>query len=181
MTSRPPPPLPRGRYGARFLDRADEVTRASSASKYIAVVENLHAGRRRRGFTVQNCAQLVLSDPAAACPVRENGQVPAADEPAVQMLATALIRLAEVGEWLDVHGALDRKGNLRSAARAERRMQSHALKLMSALGLTPAGRVRIGALLTATVDLATALSHPDPDTRADLMQRAGLPPPGGRC
>src|SRR5262249_26276480 len=118
---------------------------------------------------------------AAACPVRENGQLPAADEPAVQMLATALIRLGDVGAWLDAHGALARRATRRRPARAERRLQPPPLKLMSALGLTPASRVRIGAQLTATVDLATALSHPDEAKRAELLADAGLTPgDGGR-
>ena len=53
---------------------------------------------------------------SANAPVKD-----AADDIALTLLATTLCRLDTVGEWLDEHGPLDRKGKPRSAASWERR------------------------------------------------------------
>jgi hypothetical protein len=90
------------------------------------------------------------------------------------MLATVECRLEDVGAWLDEHGSLDKRGKPRSAADKERRLQSHALRLMKELGMTPASRAKLGLNLAKTVDLAQAMSHPDPERRAELMRQAGL-------
>jgi hypothetical protein len=50
---------------------------------------------------------------------------------------------------------------------------------MKELGMTPASRAKLGLNLAKTVDLATALSHPDPERRAELMREAGLEPGRG--
>lgn len=111
---------------------------------------------------------------AQAVPVREHGQLPAADRGVVVMLATVECRLEDVGIFLDREGSLDRKGKPRSAAGHERRLQSHALRLMRELGLTPQSRAKLGVNLARTVDLAQAMSHPDPAERQRLLAEAGL-------
>jgi hypothetical protein len=87
--------------------------------------------------------------------------------------------LEDVGGWLDVHGVLDRRGRERSAARWERRLRGEALRYLDALGMTPKSRARLGLDLARTADLATAMSEPDPQRRAELLRQAGLGPAGG--
>jgi hypothetical protein len=112
---------------------------------------------------------------AAAAPVRDSdGSLPAHDQAVVQMLATALCRLEDVGAWLDEHGVIDGKGKVRSAAGWERRLQSHALKLMAALGMTPQSRAKLGLNLARTADLAQAMSNPNPTERAKELAALGI-------
>jgi hypothetical protein len=112
---------------------------------------------------------------AAAAPVRNpDGSLPVHDQVAVQMLASALCRLEDVGVWLDEHGVLDAKGKPRSAAGWERRLQSHALKLMASLGMTPQSRAKLGLNLAKTADLAQAMSNPNPVQKAREMAELGL-------
>jgi hypothetical protein len=112
---------------------------------------------------------------AASVPVKD-----AADDVALTLLATTLCRLDSVGEWLDAHGPLDRKGKPRSAASWERRYTSAAMKQLAALGMTPASRAKLGVNLARAVDLAQALSEPDEQRRTALLADAGLAPTGGQ-
>jgi hypothetical protein len=110
---------------------------------------------------------------AEAAPVREQGRLPTADSAMVTLTARTLARLESVSGWLDEHGSLDKRGKVRSAANHEQRLISKASKLLAALGMSPAARVKIGAQL-ATVDLAQAMSEPDPVKRATQLGELGL-------
>jgi hypothetical protein len=41
--------------------------------------------------------------------------------------------------------------------------------------MTPRSRAKLGVDLAGVVDVATAISEPDPNRRAELMREAGLP------
>src|SRR4051794_21509149 len=91
-------------------------------------------------------------------PVRGPGDtLPAHDREAVRHLARCLVRLDDVGAWLDAHGGvLDRRGRERSAAKAERRLRAEAAKWLAALGMTPVARARLGLDLVRATNLAEA-------------------------
>jgi hypothetical protein len=138
------------------------------ATKHAAHAEVLPA-------RVSEKARAVAAEIAVAAPVRDSdGGLPVHDQEVVKMLATVLCRLDSLGQWLDKNGSLDRRGKVRSAANWERRLQSQALRFMKELGLTPSSRAKLGLNLAKTVDLAQAMSHPDPQRRAELMAEAGL-------
>ena len=123
-------------------------------------------------------AAAIAAELATAAPVRaSDGALPVHDQEVVRLLARTLCRLDDVSKYLDRVGALDRKGKLRSAARAEQRLTSQATKLLSALGMTPSSRVKLGLALAKTADLATAMSEPDPSKRERLLVEAGLQDP----
>jgi hypothetical protein len=115
---------------------------------------------------------------AAAAPVRDGDSLPAADAATVRLAARTLARLESVSAWLDVHGPLDKRGKPRSAANWERRLTATAAKLLASLGMNPQARARLGVDIQR-IDLATAMSHPDPERRAELMREAGLQPTEG--
>ncbi len=103
-----------------------------------------------------------------------DGTLPAADTVVVRLFAEALCRLDSVAADIREHGWKDCKsGDPRPVAEYERRLRQEALHFAEALGMTPASRARLGLDLTRTVDLATAMSHPDPHRRRELMRDAG--------
>jgi hypothetical protein len=53
-------------------------------------------------------------------------------------------------------------------------LRAEALDLAESLGMTPRSRARLGLDLSRTVDLATAMSEPDDERRAELLREAGL-------
>ncbi len=111
---------------------------------------------------------------AAAAPVRvANNQLPPADAHTVRLAARTLARLESVSAWIDEHGPLDAKGKPRSAANWERRLTSTAAKLLASLGMNPAARARLGVDVKR-IDLATAMSNPDPKLRAQQLRELGL-------
>jgi hypothetical protein len=126
-------------------------------------------------------AQALTDVLAAAAPVRDGaGGLPEADRAMVVLLARTLCRLEAVGEWLDANGPLDRRGRPRSALRAESKLSNQAVAYFKELGLTPRSRAALGLDLARVVDLASAMSEPDPERRAALLRQAGLQPgPGG--
>jgi hypothetical protein len=123
-------------------------------------------------------AAAIAAELAVQAPVRgPGGALPIHDVEVVRLLAQTLCRLEDLSVWLDKHGTLDRRGKVRSAALWERRLSSQALKLLSALGMTPSSRVKLGLALARTVDLATAMSERDPSKRERLLSEAGLQDP----
>lgn len=120
-------------------------------------------------------AAAIAAELAADAPVRgADGGLPAHDREAVRQLARCLVRLDDVGAYLDEHGPLDRRGRERSACKAERRLRGEAARWLAVLGMTPTSRAKLGLDLARTVSVAEALSEPDAERRADLMREAGL-------
>jgi hypothetical protein len=87
---------------------------------------------------------------AESAPVREDGEVPAADVAAVRLLATTLCRLDDVNEYVARRGWQDDEGRPRPVLDYEQRLRGHALDQMEALGMTPRSRAKLG------LDLARA-------------------------
>ena len=88
---------------------------------------------------------------AADTPVREaDGGLPAADVPAVRMLAEVLCRLDRIAEYLTRRGWQDDDGLPRPVLDYEARLRSHSLDLLKELGMTPRSRAALG------LDLARA-------------------------
>ena len=67
----------------------------------------------------------------------------------------------------------------RPAVEFERRLRAEARDHAAELGLTPRSRAALGLDLARSIDLATAMSEPDPAVRASLLRRAGLAEPEG--
>src|ERR1700691_4600138 len=169
--------------------RAQKQSGTERAAKVARKIPKPPPKGNRRAVTHGAHSQILparLSDKAAAiaaelavqAPVRgPGGALPVHDEEVVRLLAQTLCRIEDVKAWLDTHGVLDRRGKVRSAALWERRLSSQGLKLLSALGMTPSSRVKLGLALAKTVDLASAMSERDPSKRERLLAEAGLQDP----
>ena len=115
---------------------------------------------------------------AADAPLRDSaGELPRHDAVAVHELAEALCRLEDVRAHLRDTGWIDQKtGEPRTAVLAvEDRLAGRVGRLLDVLGMTPKSRAALGLDLARTVDLATAMSEPDPALRRSLMHQAGAP------
>ena len=53
-------------------------------------------------------------------------------------------------------------------------MRREAADYLDALGMTPKSRAKLGLDLQRTVDLASAMSEPDAERRAELLREAGI-------
>jgi hypothetical protein len=113
---------------------------------------------------------------AAAAPVRDDaGELPVADEPVVELAALALCRVRRVSAWLDAFGFMDeRTGDVRPAVRYLEEATRTADRLLGSLGMTPTSRAKLGLDLVRQIDLATAMSEPDPVLRCQLLREAGV-------
>lgn len=116
---------------------------------------------------------------AADAPLRSGaGELPAHDGAIVTLLAQCLLRLEDVAANVVAFGVLEqrgkRKGQVRPAAELEAKLRREAAGYLDALGMTPKSRAALGLDLARTVDLATAMSEPDADRRAELMREAGV-------
>jgi hypothetical protein len=85
---------------------------------------------------------------AEAAPVREpDGSLPAADAVAVERAARSLKRYRSVSSWLDLHGRLDEKGEVRPAAELELKCERELGRALDDLGMTPMARSKLGLRL----------------------------------
>lgn len=109
-------------------------------------------------------------------PLRDaRNELPRHDAVQVALLAEVLCRLDDVNAYLSARGYLDGKGNVRPAAELAGRMRREASDYLDALGMTPKSRAKLGLDLARTTDLATAMSEPDDERRAELLREAGVP------
>ena len=143
-----------------------------------------YGARRHGGYSAVTAERLaprtreIYDALALDAPLRDqSGELPAADAGIVTLLAQALCRLEDVTGYLTETGWLDQKtGEPRPAVlEIERRLQALAAGFMDRLGMTPTSRAKLGLDLTRTVDLAQAMSCPDPVRRAELLRQAGVP------
>ena len=116
---------------------------------------------------------------ASDAPLRDGrGDLPRHDAAQVALLAACLCRLEMVAADIGMHGMLvqrgKRKGQVRPAADLEMRLRREAAGYLDVLAMTPKSRGALGLDLARTVDLATAMSDPDPERRGVLMREAGL-------
>jgi transcriptional regulator with XRE-family HTH domain len=88
----------------------------------------------------------------ASVPIRdERGELPVADEAAVEIAARALKRWREVSTWCDAYGRLDeRTGAIKDAADYELWCERRLHEALDVLGLSPTARAKLG------LDLARA-------------------------
>ncbi|HET6999348.1 MAG TPA: hypothetical protein VFI03_12255 [Solirubrobacterales bacterium] len=97
---------------------------------------------------------------AGDAPVKEgDGTLPAADAPAIRMLAEALCRLDRIGEYLERRGWQDDAGKPRPVLEYEARLRAHTLDLLKELGMTPASRAKLGLDLVRAASAGTDLAE----------------------
>ena len=112
-----------------------------------------------RTLPVDGKARAIYAILADDAPLRNaDGGLPSADRTAVELLALCLCRLESIAAWLQMHGLLTEAGEVRPAVELERRLRVEAADHCAQLGLTPAGRARLGLDLARGFDLAQAMS-----------------------
>jgi hypothetical protein len=139
--------------------------------------------RRHGGYAAVARDQLaervaVIYDALAVdAPLRDSDdQLPMADSAIVRLLAEALCRVESVSAHLTDTGWLDQKTQepRHAVLDLEGRLRREAAGYMEQLGMTPKARAALGVDLARTVDLATAMSEPDPDRRRDMIAATGV-------
>jgi Phage terminase, small subunit len=121
----------------------------------------------------------IIAALSSDAPLRDGAdELPAHDGAIVTLLAQCLCRLEDVSANLRDFGLFvqrgKRKGHVRPAVELEAKLRREAAGYLDSLGMTPKARAALGVDLARTVDLATAMSEPDPERRGELMRRAGL-------
>lgn len=76
-------------------------------------------------------------------------------------------------DWLAKHGLIDKRGRVRPAADYLEKATRTLDRLLDNLGMNPRSRAKLGLDLQRNVDLATAMSEPDPERRRQLLAEAG--------
>ncbi len=105
----------------------------------------------------------------ASAPVRAaDGGLPIYDEAAIELLARQLAKIRYGYEWLEEHGWFD-EGELRPLVSELAKFERQLMEGLDRMGMTAAGRARLGLDLARTTDLATAMSEPNPERRRDLL------------
>jgi hypothetical protein len=111
---------------------------------------------------------------AADAPLRDSGGgLPRADSALVVLLAKALVRLEDVGRWLDDYGKRDQATGAErtSLLDLERRLRVEAADYLDAMAMSPRSRARLGLDLVKGFDLAAALAElpydPQPEEEPD--------------
>jgi len=105
---------------------------------------------------------------AESAPVREpDGSLPAADTVAIETAARALKRYRSVSTWLDLHGRLDDKGEVRSAARYELDGERALHRCLDSLGMSPMARSKLGLNLARTAGAFDLARHWQDDPTGD--------------
>jgi len=113
---------------------------------------------------------------AEGAPLRDSaGEVPIHDRLAIEAAAVDEIIVRRCFAYLVNQGFEDSRGNLRPEVEGLGRANERLTNKLDRLGMTPAGRAKLGLNLARTADLATAMSERDPDRRAELMAQAGVP------
>lgn len=105
---------------------------------------------------------------AARAPVHSE-----ADAALIELAAAKLARIRHVEAWLDQNGLFHR-GKLRNVVEKLGTLENQLAGLLSELGMTTTSRAKLGLDLVRTVDLADALSDPDPERRRAKLRDAGI-------
>lgn len=116
-----------------------------------------HGGTARRATLIQagSWAALIYAELAAEAPLRGvDGELPAHDRQAVELLASALARLQNVEAWLAARPAVDEKGNVWPAEDVAHRLRREVAGYLDTLGMTPKSRAALGVDLMQAEDLA---------------------------
>lgn len=108
---------------------------------------------------------------AADLPLKDaDGKVPGADRFAVELAAIALLRVRRCAAYLDLHGDVDDRGNLRPAFLKQGRAVEHAARMLDRIGCSPRARVALGLDLQRGLDLAQAMAA---DAEAERREGGG--------
>jgi hypothetical protein len=98
---------------------------------------------------------------SADAPLKEAGELPAADAVVVELLAACLIRLRRVTRFHLDRGWLTDADEPRPSVALESKLRREALDLAEALGMTPRSRARLGLDLARTEDVARGIAALD--------------------
>jgi hypothetical protein len=85
-------------------------------------------------------------------PVRDHGELPAADGVAIRLLADVLLRIDDIGEYIARRGWADAKGNPRSVLHLEMRLRDQAAGMLDRMGMNPRSRLALGVDLVRARD-----------------------------
>jgi hypothetical protein len=99
-----------------------------------------------------------------AAPVKDaDGNAPLADTTAIEVAAVALKRWRSVHTWCDLHGRIDDKGEVKSAANYELQGENALHRALDVLGMNPASRSKLGLNLARaqSFDLARRWQEQD--------------------
>jgi hypothetical protein len=119
-------------------------------------------------------AREVFDALAADAPLREDGELPAADGAAVRLAADVLCRLDDLSGWLRDHGWLDAGGQPREGLLdLERRLRAEAADHLDALGCTPRSRARLGLDVARAAGFDLAQRWADAADTIDGEEAAG--------
>lgn len=134
-----------------------------------------HGLRSRRPLPVDQLSAEVAEIVGAladAAPVRDgDGNLPAADEAAIERAARALHRARKASEWADATGRYDEKGNVKPIARHELECERELGTALDVLGMTPRSRARLGVDIAAARSASLAEQIADAD--ADVIDVEG--------
>jgi hypothetical protein len=100
-----------------------------------------------------------------AAPVREHGELPLADVAMVETAARSLKRYRHLAAWLDLHGRLTEKGDVKPAAKLELQAEASLTRALDALGMSPASRARIGVSVAAVESYTMRLQREAEEAR----------------
>jgi len=106
----------------------------------------VHGGRARKATLVAagSWAAAIVAELEAEAPLRDaEGGLPLHDRQAVELLGSALARLQAVTAWLESRPAVDERGHAWPAEENAHRLRSEVARLLDALGMTPASRLRL--------------------------------------
>jgi hypothetical protein len=97
---------------------------------------------------------------SGVAPLRDaDGELPAADEAAVEVAARALRRWREVAHWCDTHSRITPKGDLVPAAAFELACERALHRALDVLGLTPRSRAKLGLKVAQAAAVAPDLAR----------------------
>jgi hypothetical protein len=164
-------------------DPARRATQLSNLRNFPAAPEGNENAATHRGYASvsverrEEHVSVIYSALADIAPLREAGELPAADQALLMVAAETHARLQDVKVFLDEHGVTDSRKRMRPAVLVEQRLRRELVSYLVELGMSARSRAKMGvdvARMAATVDASTALSEPDPEIRAQLLRRLGL-------
>jgi hypothetical protein len=119
----------------------------------------------------------VIDDLEAKVPVRdEHGQVPAWLREMAWSAAIAKLQVIRCSRYLAQYGDTDAQGRLRPEVEALSKTNDRYQRSLERLAMTVPSHMRSGLDAARTIDLASALSEPDPERRKQLLAEAGIDP-----
>ena len=137
-----------------------------------------HGLRSSRPLSIEHVSAEVgeiMTALAASAPVRDgDGNLPIADEAAVEVAARALHRSRRAHAWADDTGRFDeRTGDPKPITRYERECDRDLKEALDALGMTPRSRAALGLDVARTVQAASSFAEQIADVDGDVIEGQG--------